>query len=359
MDGLIEETLQEFFRQAAEGKVKVNDEIYNVAFNTKIVYPDGRVYQTNGNDSYPTLYINNYPLFKSKLADLLLLQNYRTNNYYRRLQDKMRFLIAYSFANATFDDFANPLSYLDRTMAFIKNTTLTETNEIVDLTDTPIEADEVLIQNQKQSIYMETPNKMTFTLHGFFNDEEYVYRLPEISYGICEENGEKVCYIYSSLNPEKLQYDNDEMGHIYKKLQRSFYKVNKTVSEEPDLLNLSPSSIISMSLFLGLLEKEGIRQFKVIDYLPVRYNSRDIIAQELKKFTEKLQERNDHIQTNATNKFTSIFVRMTSHLPNLTLKGELGDGIMRFQLDPSEGENDDLVNQLYNKGKNIKNQMLM
>ena len=50
---------------------------------------------------------------------------------------------------------------------------------------------------------------------------------------------------------------------------------------------------------------------------------------------------------------------MTSHLPNLALKGELGDGIMRFQLDPSEGENDDLVNQLYNKGKNIKNQMLM
>ncbi len=359
MNGFIDETLEELFREAAEGKVKVNNEIFNVAFNTKIVYPDNRVFQTNGNDNYPTLYINNYPLFKSKLADLLLLQNYRTNDYFRRIQDKIRFLTAYTFANATFDDFANPLAYLDRTTAFIKNTTLTDTNEIVDLTDTPIEANEVLIQNQKQSIYMETPNKMTFTLHGFFNDEEYVYRLPEISYGICEENGEKVCYIYSSLNPEKLQFANEEMGHIYKKLQRSFYKVNKSVSEEPDLLNLSPSSIISMSLFLGLLEKEGIKHFKVIDYLPIRYYSREIRAQELPKFTEELQERNDRIQTNATNKFTSIFVRMTSHLPNLTLNGELGDGVMRFQLDPSEGESDDLVSQLYNKSKCIKNKMLM
>ena len=100
MNGFIDETLEELFREAAEGKVKVNNEIFNVAFNTKIVYPDNRVFQTNGNDNYPTLYINNYPLFKSKLADLLLLQNYRTNDYFRRIQDKIRFLTAYTFANA-------------------------------------------------------------------------------------------------------------------------------------------------------------------------------------------------------------------------------------------------------------------
>ena len=359
MTEFVEKVLKEIFAEAAEGKVKVNNEIFNVAFNTKIVYPDKTTFATNGNDRFPTLYINNYPLFKSKLADCLLLQNYRITHYFHNVEDKIKFLTAYTFANATFDDFANPLAFLDRTISFIKNPTLTDVEETVDLTDTPIEADEVLIKNEKQSVLMETPNKMTFTLHGFDDDEEFVYRLPEISYGICEENGEQVCYIYSTLNPEKLQYDNEEMSHIYKRIQRSFYKVNREVSNDPDLLAVSPSSVISVSLFLGLLEKKGIKKIKVVDYLPVRYNSRDIIAEQLTKFTEKLQERNDNIQNNATNKFTTIFTRMPSHLPNLELQGELGDNILRFNLGSSNKETDDLVNILYNKSKNIENQMLM
>ncbi len=359
MDSFVEETLKGLFEEAARGKIMVGGEEFNVAFNTKIVYPDQTTYETNGNDSFPTLYINNYPLFKSKLADCLLYQQYRTTNYFRSVQDKIKFLTAYTFANATFDDFANPLGFLDRTIAFIKDGTLTDTDEILDISETPIMADEVGVQSEPQSIYMETPNKMTFTLHGYDDEQEFIYRLPEISYGICEENGESVCYIYSSLNPEKLQIDNDELSHIYKRVQRSFYQVNKTVSEDPEQLNVSPSSVVSMSLFLGLLERAGIRKIKVVDYLPVRYNSRDIRAQELPKFTEELQERNDRIQANATNKFTSLFIRMTSHLPNLTMAGEIGDGIIRFELGESIENPDDLVNTLYTKSKKIENQMLM
>ena len=54
----------------------------------------------------------------------------------------------------------------------------------------------LLIKDSSQSVMMETPRKLELS----FLRNGLEYKLPEISYGIADEQVNKVCYIYSFLD---------------------------------------------------------------------------------------------------------------------------------------------------------------
>ena len=82
-----------------------------------------------------------------------------------------------------------------------------------------------------------------------------------------------------------------------------------------DISKVSPSAVLSLTVFLTLLDSVGISDVKGVPYLPLRYLSRDIMAKEKSgERREELLERNLKIQKNVTDKFIRTFLRAAYHL---------------------------------------------
>lgn len=171
-------------------------------------------------------------------------------------------------------------------------------------------------------------------------------------------------YIYSIIN-SKLENNNLEYN---KKIKRELYKINSGVSiNESDeylkyknneidyypenISDVSPSAVLSLSIFMSLLYSKHITNIKVVPYLPIRYLSREIMANSLSN-TDKKQElnnRNNFIQSNITDKFIRTFRRVSYHLSGTQIKSypyEL-DEYMNINLNDISLK-DDIVNQVYN-----------
>ncbi len=361
----MDELLKELFIEAASGKVMIGDESYNIAFTTDIYNPRGLEFTSGNNYIFPKLIINNYPLFKEKLIECIELQKTRVSYYFKSPQDELKFLIMYTFINATYYDFTNPVGFLERTISILKDDTLDNIDESITIPDSPLFFKSVIIKNKKQSIQMETPNKMTFALIEEIDGNRYSYTLPEISYGISMENGEPVCYIYSILNKEPKEFKeytkvNDVKAYpklkYRKRVSRFLYKVDADVpkDENLNLLDVPPAKVLSLSMFLALLERHNIKKIKVVIYTPERYISREIAASKDPLNTAEWTKRNDSIQTNATNKFITAFLRMMYHLDNLEMQSDLieGDDMIRLQLDETKEVKPDVVNLYYQTIKN-------
>ena len=352
----MDELLKELFTAAANGKIIIDNETFHVGFTTDIFGPRGQEFTTGNSDIFPKLYINNFALFKDKLLECIELQKSRVTYPFRNEKDNIKYLTIMTFVNATAYDFSNPLSFLDRYISFFQDKTFDNLDEKINIQETPLFFKNIQIKNKKQGIGMETPNKITFSLFDYFDGDKYSYTLPEISYGICMENGEPVCYIYSILNKERKEVKDHSKLKYRKRVARSLYKVNEGVvsDESLNLLEVSPSAVISLSLFLGLLERHNIKKIRVVEYIPERYISRFLAAQENPLQREEWERRNDAIQTNATNKFVTTFFRMMYHLDNLDWQFErlFGDEIIRLQLNPTKKIKPDIINMLYQKSKN-------
>ena len=107
-------------------------------------------------------------------------------------------------------------------------------------------------------------------------------------------------------------------------------------------------------MFLALLEQKGIKNIKAVIYIPERYLSRYIAAEEHPLEREEWDKRNNTIQYNATNKFMTAFFRMMYHLNNLELvfAGIHEDDIIRLTLSETKKIKPDIVNTYYQTVKN-------
>jgi len=125
-----------------------------------------------------------------------------------------------------------------------------------------------------------------------------------------------------------------------KKIARMMYKLNDGIEDyeeaeyfeyrednrkyypEGNITDVTPSFILSLQIFISLLQKEGIRKIKGVSYLPLRYLSREMTANDYsdedKKYQLKL--RNDRIQDNITNKFIRTFRRLAIYNKSIDIK---------------------------------------
>lgn len=278
--------------QAKNGEVKITvtdqfgeeEYIFNVGFNT---YLESSLSFDDSLDSKPILIINN----KNKLIDLLyeyvnLCE--KDNNIFSKydLNSRIRCYLTNLWANALYEDFANPALFVKKQINYYNNK-LCDTSSFV---YNNLDDFEIRIEDIKQDIRMETP--YVFKVSLCKNNE--IYKLPKISYAIDND----ICYIYA------IQNEICEITTPYqKKIKRLLYKLNDGVSAlETDeyqnykngddyypenISDVSPSTLLSLSIFFDIVKNKGYDKVKVISLLPIRYNSRLLALK--KRYNEKVK----------------------------------------------------------------------
>lgn len=340
---MIQEIFEELIKEAKDGKVLIDGEEWPIGFNTTILNSEGEItYQNDRNLS--TLLIKNKEEFFRILEEYV----YMEISYKRKIpgfvtdkeKNNIKWIMSYLFINATTEDFLNPVFYIQRRMQFLQDTTFSYLNDGVELNIGHHFLHSLLeISNHSHSIAMETPYKIDMSLINVIHGEKVAYPLASVSYGICEENGEKVCYVYSLMKPKAGKNPSPENQFYEKKIARMLYKLNDGVERyelseyfeykegdskfypEGNITDVTPSFVLSLNIFIALLQKEGIHQLKAIPYLPVRYLSRDIVSSMVEDEDTRyhLKLRNDTIQENITNKFIRTFRRMAFHTPDIEI----------------------------------------
>ena len=255
----------ELVREAINGTVVIDGEVWPIAFNTII---DNKRYEND--DNLATLLINKQDEFFSLLEEYvnLTIESGRKTGFFIEDKEKNRIkqIMAYLFVNATVEDFNNPCELLRKNIAYIKDNTLSYLEDGLDIPLGDYFANSSLIvQEEQQSIYMETPKKIVLTMR---NEENKRCLIAEISFGIREINGEKECVIYSIMSPGihgKKQIDED----YAKKINRSLFKLNAGVAENEsqeykdykdglsdyypeNISDVSPSQVLAMTTFLSI-----------------------------------------------------------------------------------------------------------
>lgn len=336
--------LDEIIAEANFGKISIDGDDFQVAFNTVIYENNKQIFNNLKDNNFPSLVIKNKNIFLQKSMEyinLFIEKGRRTPSFSKDINyNKMKLIMSYIFANATTEDFLNPIQLLEKHINYLKDETFSYFNdEFKTESLTYFNNSTIQIKNSVQSVFMETPNKIELSFHQTINDQDVHYNLPSISYGITEENGEKVCYIYTLLQPKSKEQPNELQQTYEKKISREMYKLNSGISnlesdeyksfiqKENDyypenISDVSPSAIISLVIFISLLEKENITRIKAVPYLPIRFLSRDLSLNEIetKEKIDEMNQRNQLIQRNITDKFIRTFRRVSFHFPKLNIQ---------------------------------------
>ena len=328
----MKEIFYELIKESCEGVVIIDNDLWPIVFNTIIEDEEKYIDYTNA----PTLEIKNKERFFKLLEEYIdkeLKANRKTIKFYDDIdKNHKKWLMAFLFANASLEDFKNPEQLLTKRIAFLEDKTFDYLNNKVEIPlDKNFLNSYLIIEKEEAHTSMETPYKINISLQD--KEKTSIYHLPSIYYGIMDNT----CYIYSVQNPKN---ENNQEDSYSKKINRLLYKLNKGIQEyeskeykeykenksdyypEYNISDVTPSFVLSLSIFIDLLEKENINTIKYVTYLPLRYLSRDIVSDLSKKKEQKEEKakRNDYIQSNITNKMIRTFNRLSFHNPSIKIE---------------------------------------
>lgn len=158
---------ENLIKESITGRVIINDNYYNVGFNTNII-SDGEVRSFRGEENldflFPTLQINDYDTFMYYLCDYVL----KAKNFYAEEigikyndfsdRDINLLLMTLVWSNATSYDFNNPIKYLQRRINFLDERALEDISN-VGQTDSIDAFDDSVIEYkvEKAPLLLETP----------------------------------------------------------------------------------------------------------------------------------------------------------------------------------------------------------
>ena len=302
----MDEIITNFIEQCEIGRVYIDDIYYNLHFSL------------NDNPNCLNIKVKDRELLYKYIKEFLLLFKFENvNQFYKKL--------VYLFSNLTYNDCENIYEYIKRNILFVKNKLFY---------DNEISFNENKIEIKVMDSYQETP----YCFKSFISSDESSYELPTISYGIADD----VCYIYAIQDKNK-----DKISPYNKKIKRILYKINNGVKDTQDyeqykngesdyypenISDVSPSSILALTLFLKQLSNLQIKQIKVVSFLPIRYNAKEeaynnkidylLKYGRLENKNEMIEYyKNEHlrIQNNLTQKFIRNFFRIAYHFPNVLI----------------------------------------
>ena len=335
---MIRDIFDELIEEACKGKVLIDGEEWPIGFDT-IIFTDNKDISYRNDRNLSCLVIKNEDEFLNlleKYVDMELSFGRKIPSFISdKKKNTIKWIISYLFVNATTEDFINPCEYIKRRINFLDDYTFSYLDDGRDVEiNNQFLGSKLRIERNIHSIAMETVYRIDISLINKIRECDVSYPLATVSYGISEEDGEKVCYIYSLMKPKKNTKDNTEENDFYeKKISRLMYKINEGISNyemgeyydykegnskyypEGNITDVTPSFVLSLNIFISLLQKEGIHKIKAVPYLPVRYLSREIAASYVKDEDRRfeLKKRNEMIQENITNKFIRTFRRLEFH----------------------------------------------
>ncbi len=306
-------------KEAQTGRVNCLS-YFNILFNTEI---QGEVITTANyrDDLYvPTLIIRNKALFDEYLVYYVkcALEFYDDNNFDEDILDnkvydeidkicKEKVILTLLWSNATSDDFRDPISFLQRRIAFIKNTQ----ENIEDIGYCDILSSNISIQIKKDKIFNETP----FLLNVSLTNGDYKYELPQVKFGLCDNK----LYIYA------IQNKGMEMNSYTKKMKRLLYKLDENFDRTQDnyelygegnLADITKSFLLVANIAVFYLKRYNIDEIVIPSILIERWNAKVIASNLRLKFDEQKQ---NEIQNNITQKLIRTFLRLKYHHETLEI----------------------------------------
>lgn len=324
---------------------------YNICFSTN-VYETGEQYNCKINNKYleiPTLEIKNKQLFDELLIKYVTLAKefYQDDEYILKILDGVpyeekskicieKILMTILWSNATFEDFSNPCNFIRRRIDFLNNDFNVDNK--IDLGKSFYLNSDISIKFKKEKAALETP----YSFQVIASDYESFMNLPTIRFGISDD----IVYIYA------IQSKHIEKNNFTKGINRRLFKVNENFDANKDnyetygegnLKDVTASFLVSAECFIWYLHSLGYNKFKVVSYLPERWNSKKI--QNYYRFRNKeeketlyrnaLEEQN-YIQQNLTQKFLRIFLRLIYHHPDISVSSYPFEVDESMQFDMSE-----------------------
>lgn len=235
--------------------------------------------ENNSDPNLPTIKIHNPVKFFELLTSITNAWQAQKNKFWGSYHPRALFIqnIKRLFLRMSPSDINHIEDFLEKQLSFLQDSTFDEyAKENVHYTD--YEGYRLHTSLEEAASWCEAPYKMTFYLKG--TNSEY-HTLPSIYFGITEENGEKVCYIYAIQN-ERHRATN-------KHIQRKLYKLNSGV-ENPDV---NPASILSLNTFINLLKEKGISNIKVPGLQVLSYKYHEMLSEKTKQdFAKEYSKEN-------------------------------------------------------------------
>ena len=367
----MKEIFYELIEEAKTGTVVIDGDPWPIGYNTIIYDKETIKKKCLEDENMPVLIIKDETKYFEALEKYINLELEKNRKSIAFINDKeknhIKMLMVYLFANATTEDFLNPVPFIKRNISFLEDETFKYLNDgIIIKLEEPLNC-YLIIKNKEESIFMETPNKIELILSENKGSEILKYHLPSIYYGISKNANEKECYLYSILNKKEKKLSEDEEKFI-KQVSRKLYKINKDVRENEskeykdykegisdyypeNISDVSPSQVLSLTIFFSLLKREGITKVKGVPYLPLRYLSRNYTAvkQKDEEKRKEMLERNDFIQSNITEKLIRIIRRVSYHMEGIEITSlpYEGDEFITLKIDNEKtNTNNELLNEV-------------
>ena len=308
--------------EAMQGKINVYFN-YSVAFSTYIV-PSNKKYVCkldNQELEIPMLVIKDKELFDKWLTLYVYkaLDFYDDGNFYDEIKYgkyddknmicKEKLILVCLFANATVEDFNDPINFLRKRINFMNN----HSNE-----KRPLGYSDDLKANIDVIICKDTINNEgtgQFIIKAYDEREKYIF--PRVKFGISDD----MVYVYA------IQNEDENTGELSKKINRRLYKVGEgfvDLGNEENPKDITASFLVVLNMFIRYFNDRGYTKIIVPSMLNVRWNSKKIIHDakykkgkiDLSKKIE-LDRQLEYIQSNLTNKLIRTFLRLACHYNNI------------------------------------------
>lgn len=221
----------------------------------------------NGNDSCPTMVVRNYQMFFYYLMEIInqQLKLYAMYGERRSARNHCQCYLKRVWLRMGPEDFIDVEKFLERELKFIQNNNFDYLSVGKKITE--FYGNDVYLCSRLGTTFDESTRQMAFWIQTKENKKQ---DLPYIHYGVTEENGKKVCYIFG--------VQNNFFRQKVSRIERLFYKLNREVEEE----NVHPSRVLVLQIFLGLLHKNNITHIKVPLLQVLNYRYHEIYGQNIK-----------------------------------------------------------------------------
>lgn len=259
---------------------------------------------------------------KSTLKFYKLDENHQIKNY-----------LFYLIKSLTNDDCQDLNKYIKRFINYLKDEKFNELYyaKIIGT----IEPYNVLARKCEEYYGSETP----FTFRLYLEKIGFKFEMPLVRYGISNNTA----YIYSIQRKRK--YSNSHP--TIKSVNSLFNTINIGIKENRDI---TPSMLCSLAVFVGMLKSEEINEIKVDGFLTRRYGYLNGIETE---------EEKDKVLHNSIDKFFKLFLRLSTQFEGININAYPFDvdSYLQITLDDEISSQNELLNNLYNIGKNYHEQI--
>ena len=303
---MINKIFEEIKKEARNNEVSIMLDGYDTVVRMQFNIVDDKVYDM------PNFYIKNRYEFYDNLNKYV----YSALEFYELepTEENIKMILTYIWANITPTEMKCIEKYIEKYICFISDNTL-KISSGYEKTNIGNLHFNVL----KQSIMQETP----YCFKSYFeNDDGSKFSLPRISFGIKDN----ICYIYAIQNKDSKINIDAKYNLLVKDSIRS---INSGVKK---YRNVSPSFIISLSLFISFLKHNNISKVKVETPLEIRINNRKSVAdykikfysakgtlspETLDDFKKEINLKRLNDDYNSTIKFINCFNRLKVHFDNI------------------------------------------